>query len=311
MSVRGILLVALLLMASAAVAKKLYKYQDEQGRWYFSDKPPVTEQKVEVRQLKPSTKKRVKLEKSGSDSHPDFYLMNQYPGPIEVEIDWDERNNANASLELPHRFVVEPGKSADLFSISGADPALAWRVSLQYRYVIGRPLPDYVGQADYLPPIAPGSRFQITQAFEGRFSHTDDQNRYAVDIMMPIGTPIYAARAGIVLEVEDDYYSGGTQQAYVSKANSIYILHDDGSMAVYAHLELEKALVYPGLQVRVGELIGYSGNTGFSSGPHLHFVVQVNRGMKLESVPFKFIDAGHRLFVPQEGAWLLGVNPGP
>ena len=72
------------------------------------------------------------------------------------------------------------------------------------------------------------------------------------------------------------------------RANSVRVLHPDGSMGVYAHLEWESTIVSPGQRVRVGQQLGRSGNTGFSSGPHLHFVVQVNHGMQLVSVPIEF-----------------------
>lgn len=302
------ILFLLLLISSTAIAKKLYKYQDDLGRWYFTDQAPLTEVKVEVRQLKPSAKRRVRLEKTGSPGNPAFYLINQYPGPIEVAVDWDQHDNLVANPELPRRFVIEPGKSDTLFSINAVGQTSTQAFTLQYQYVVGRPQPNYTSQTPYLPPLAPGSRFRITQAFNGEFSHNDLQNRYAVDIMMPINTPIYASRAGTVLEVENDYFESGTQQAYANKANSISILHDDGSIAIYAHLALEKALVQPRLRVEAGALIGYSGNTGFSSGPHLHFAVQVNRGMELTSVPFQFIDARQQVFEPQQGAWLEGIS---
>lgn len=310
---RFLLLILLLLLSTTVAAKKLYKYQDPQGRWYFSDQPPVTSQPVEVRQLKPAPKRRVKLEKTGTNSNPEFYLDNQYPGPIEVEIEWRERDSVVANPELPQRFVVEQGKSEILFSVKGegVGQSSSRRFSLQYSYVVGRPLSTYVGSVAYVPPLEAGNRFLITQAFEGEFSHQDLQNRYAVDIKMPIGTPIHAARAGVILEVENDFFVGGTQQAYINKANSIRILHDDGSMAIYAHLALEKAQVYPGLHVKAGDLIAYSGNTGFSSGPHLHFAVQVNRGMELVSVPFQFIDAAQQAFEPRLGVWLEGIKPQP
>ncbi|OAI12741.1 peptidase M23 [Methylomonas lenta] len=302
----------LLLVSTTATAKTLYKYKDDQGRWYFTDKPPVTQHKVETRLLKPAPKQRVRLEKTGSPSNLAFYLINQYPGPIEVAIDWEQPTNLVSIPELPKRFVIEPGKSDTLFSISAIGQTTSSQTfTLQYQYVVGRPLPHYSRQTAYWPPLAPGSHFRVTQAFNGEFSHTDPQNRYAVDIMMPIGTPIYAARDGVVLEVENDFFSSGTQQAYANKANSIRILHDDGSMAIYAHLALEKALVTPGLRVQAGELIGYSGNTGFSSGPHLHFAVQINQGMALTSVPFEFLDANQHAFEPQPGSWLEGINPKP
>ena len=60
-------------------------------------------------------------------------------------------------------------------------------------------------------------------------------------------------------------------------------------MGLYAHLEEGGAMVRVGQHVRTGQQIGLSGNTGFTTGPHLHFAVQVNRGMRLESIPFRMI----------------------
>jgi len=58
-------------------------------------------------------------------------------------------------------------------------------------------------------------------------------------------------------------------------------------MGLYAHLRPEGVLVRVGQRVRQGQQIGLSGNTGFTSGPHLHFAVQVNRGMNLVAIPFR------------------------
>jgi murein DD-endopeptidase MepM/ murein hydrolase activator NlpD len=90
------------------------------------------------------------------------------------------------------------------------------------------------------------------------------------------------------MQFESDFDETGLDAKRDSgRANYIRILHDDGSMAVYAHLAPEGTQVRPGQRVRRGERIGLSGNTGYSGGPHLHFVVQVNRGMRLESIPFR------------------------
>ena len=97
-----------------------------------------------------------------------------------------------------------------------------------------------------------------------------------------------AARGGVVMQVESDFDKAGLdREKYVERANVIRIVHDDGSMAIYAHLRLDGALVRPGERVDAGQRIGYSGNTGYSGGPHLHFAVLVNRGMDLESIPFR------------------------
>jgi murein DD-endopeptidase MepM/ murein hydrolase activator NlpD len=159
----------------------------------------------------------------------------------------------------------------------------------------------------YLPPIAPDASFQISRAFGGSFRHTDEQDKYAVDIAMPIGTPVYAARAGLAMEVDNDFYKGGIGETYSSKTNSIRILHDDGSMAIYAHLEKDRAQVYPGLKVAAGQLIGYSGNTGLTSGPHLHFAIQTNKGMTLVSVTFAFLNSMGQAEEPAAGTRLKGV----
>jgi murein DD-endopeptidase MepM/ murein hydrolase activator NlpD len=303
-----------LLCSFNAAAQKLYKFQDEQGKWHFTDKPTAAEQKetklkLEVRQLKVTPKQLVWLLQSGEEHHPKYYIRNDYAGPVEVEIDFTEQNNVRATPDLPRLFVIQPGESDTLFEINPTNEHESWQLALKYRYIIGSPLGHYSATINYLPPIALDTSFQISQAFGGSFSHTDEQNKYAVDIAMPIGTPVHAARSGIVLEAEDDFYKGGINKAYSSEANNIRILHDDGSMAIYAHLELEKAQVYPGLAVTAGQLIGYSGNTGFSSGPHLHFAVQVNQGMKLVSVPFAFINRQGLAEEPAVNTWLKGVAP--
>ncbi|PKM36573.1 MAG: peptidase M23, partial [Gammaproteobacteria bacterium HGW-Gammaproteobacteria-10] len=272
-------------------AKKLYQYQDERGIWHYTDKAPDTELPVTIRQLKVEQRQKVWLIQGGDKRRPTYAIRNDYGGPVQVEVAFVEQENVLAEPALPHRFIVHPGLSKTLLEISEAQPQAGFRFTVTYRYAIGPPLTDYQSRHAYLLPFADGESFQITQGFEGEFSHTDPENRYAVDIAMPVGTPIHAARSGVVMDVERDFFEGGVKPAYGQKANRIRILHDDGSMAVYAHLELEKTQVYPGLRVEAGQLIAYSGNTGFTTGPHLHFAVQINSDMALTSVPFVFLSA--------------------
>ena len=90
------------------------------------------------------------------------------------------------------------------------------------------------------------------------------------------------------MQVESDFDKAGLDlEKYGGRANYVRILHDDGTMGLYAHLRPEGVLVRVGQRVRQGQQIGLSGNTGFTSGPHLHFAVQVNRGMNLLSIPFR------------------------
>jgi murein DD-endopeptidase MepM/ murein hydrolase activator NlpD len=308
-------LLGLCLFAMSGMAKTLYKYQDAQGNWHYTDKPPDAGDKLEVRQLvetrhlTPTKQQRVRLEKTGDDQSQDFFVINGYPGPVEMEINWSKQVNVQSQPDLPQRFVVATGQSPTLFKVSLTGSGQSGSYALQQRYVLGPPQTHYASSVLYVPPLPPNSQFQITQGFGGTFSHMDAQNRYAVDIAMPVDTGVYAARGGVVLEVEEDYFKNGVEQSLAAKANSVRILHDDGSMAVYAHLALEKVVVRPGEKVKVGQLIAYSGNTGLSTGPHLHFAVQINSGMALEATPFKFADVSNQPITVQEGMWLHGYTP--
>ncbi len=293
------------LLPFSVSAKKLYKYQDENGRWHFSDKPPKTERPVEVKQLKPVSKQLVRLKKIGARTNPQFLIINDYGGTIEVRAEFSEQLNFVSHPPLPQSFVVKPGESPVLFKLIRINPRQKASYNVEYRYTLGSPLAKHDPDAVYLPPFAKGKRFWISQGFNGAFSHSGKENRYAVDLTMPEGTPIHAARAGVVMAVNEDFYENGLKDSLKSKSNNIRILHDDGSIAMYAHLKVDASLVYPGLKVKAGQLIGYSGNTGFSTGPHLHFAVHVNTGMSTESVPFQFADGKGRTMTPVAKAWLV------
>ncbi len=85
-----------------------------------------------------------------------------------------------------------------------------------------------------------------------------------VDIAGPVGTPIYAAGAGVV--VSSGWNSGGY-------GNMVDVRHPDGSLTRYAHNS--RLMVSPGQQVRQGQQIAEMGSTGFSTGPHLHFEIHI------------------------------------
>src|SRR5690606_10053096 len=135
--------------------------------------------------------------------------------------------------------------------------------------------------------------------FAGSFSHTDPQSLHAIDINVPEGTPVLAARGGMVMHVEDDFEGAGLdREKFAGRANHVRVLHADGSMAVYAHLQPETVRVREGQRVSVGQVLGASGNTGYSTGPHLHFAVQVNRGMELVSIPFRLAGPDGPIRIP-------------
>ena len=126
---------------------------------------------------------------------------------------------------------------------------------------------------------------------------------------MPIGTDVLAARGGVVFDVAADNYSGGIDPAKNgSEANYVRILHEDGTFSLYAHLNWNTIRVKPGDRVRAGDYIADSGNTGFSTGPHLHFAVQRNIGMQIESLPVVFRGPNAAAIVPTSGEQLSGYR---
>ena len=139
----------------------------------------------------------------------------------------------------------------------------------------------------------------MAQAAPDQITHKDPGSRNAIDIAMPVGSAVHAAREGVVINVAHKFFRGGTTQEMRDEANFVQILHDDGTTAVYAHLQLDTVRVRPGQHVQRGEYIANSGNTGFSSGPHLHFAVLRNAGLRSESLPVTFAGPGGASVAPR------------
>jgi len=100
---------------------------------------------------------------------------------------------------------------------------------------------------------------------------------------------VHAARGGVVVQSKDDSDVGGPNRKFENKANLILIRHSDGTIGIYAHLSKGCNRVKVGDTVNAGDWIASSGNTGFTSGPHLHFsVFKTRSGKERESIPVKF-----------------------
>jgi murein DD-endopeptidase MepM/ murein hydrolase activator NlpD len=121
----------------------------------------------------------------------------------------------------------------------------------------------------YSLPYKSGEKHKVVQGYGGWFSH---KHKAALDFEMPVGTAVYAARGGVVYAWKDDSNKGGIFSDE-RDANYIIIRHDDGSFGCYWHLKQHGVVVKKG-NVQQGELIGYSGKTGYALRPHLHFTVK-------------------------------------
>ena len=134
--------------------------------------------------------------------------------------------------------------------------------------VLVEAVPKIVERGTKIPPtyIKPLSGGRLSSGFGGRKAPTKgaSTNHKGIDWATPIGTAIYASSGGTVTKA-----GWGSGYGYV-----IYIKHPDGRETRYGHLS--KVLVSPGQSVKQGQKIALSGNTGRSTGPHLHFEIRIN-----------------------------------
>ena len=209
---------------------------------------------------------------------------NRVAGPVQVSLQPAARTPPLPGL--PMQTVVAGSASVVMTRLHPPTGSTAIRLDLTA--VPGDPAARPQDVAYQLPFDA--ARIQVSQAPQGPYSHTDPENRDAIDFALPEGTPVLAARAGTVMQVQAGYQGNGQDRAHdLGRANLVRVLHEDGSMAVYAHLQHNGVLVRQGEQVQAGQHIGLSGNTGYSAAPHLHFAVQVNAGMRLRTIPARIV----------------------
>ena len=140
----------------------------------------------------------------------------------------------------------------------------------------GRVKPD--NSPVYNLPFSKGSKFLLIQAYNSKMSH---KHELSLDFKMKKSSKICAARAGVIIAVKEDSDVGGLKDEYLSQGNHIIIKQEDGSEAMYWHLKKDGVLVNVGDTVKQGQHIGYSGNTGYTAFPHLHFQVYDKDGKNI------------------------------
>ena len=137
----------------------------------------------------------------------------------------------------------------------------------------------------YELPFKPGKKVVIMQGYNGKYSHQGD---FALDFRVKKGTPIYASRDGIINKTTDSNRIGGPHKKFIGQGNHIIIKHADDTYAAYWHLLYLGVNVKMGDTIHKGQLIGLSGNTGYSSWPHLHFDVYYYLKGKQITIPTLF-----------------------
>lgn len=203
-----------------------------------------------------------------------YYVDNTEIYPISISFP-QQPEVENMRIPEPFKLIqVIPAKSIKYrityFVVN--DKTKGWKIKKMPNYytMIGdATVKTYDSDYQYALPFQKGKSFNVYQGYNGTFSH---QNENSLDFVMPEGTEITAAREGKVIDAVQTNNKGCPTISCANLANYISILHSDGTIAQYYHLKQNEVKVKIGDTVQKGNPIGISGNTGWTNGPHLHFV---------------------------------------
>lgn len=194
-----------------------------------------------------------------------------------------------------------------------------------YVYITANGYQDYRGQATiqaggttthnavltlirpdgYRLPYPGGITYKCTQGNGGPYSHFG-LYYYAFDWGMNVGSDVVAIRDGRVIAVKEDSTVGGCNPAYANYANYVAVQHADSTVSVYVHLQAWSVPVVVGDYVKSGQVIGRSGQTGYSCGAHLH--IHRHPYNSSWSIATSFLDVATNGGVPQGGYWYTSGN---
>lgn len=201
-----------------------------------------------------------------------FEAENLNPYLVTLSLDFEKMSNVKANHSLP-LYVELPGRTKkEILRLTPLISSLEMSYQSSYGWVKGSAFAQHDDSYIYRLPFSSGASVRVSQGYNGGYSHKG-LSAYAVDFSLPVGTPVYAAREGDVVGVDVSNNLGGPSPEYRPYMNYVNIRHADGTLGNYYHLKLGGSAVKIGDVVKKGQLIAYSGNTGYTTAPHLHFSV--------------------------------------
>ena len=200
-----------------------------------------------------------------------LHAENPSPYPITYSLRVRARNMTSGRPKTVTRTLLAH-ESHLIMTLSKKHKNARGKYRYDYDWTIGNQHAVHDDQYVYRMPYASGKSYRVIQGYGSRFSHTGLE-QFATDFLMPEGTPVHAARGGIVARLEEANTVGCWRAGCGAHANFVIILHEDGTTGEYYHLQRDGALVDVGDRIFAGQEIALSGNTGHTTIPHLHFAV--------------------------------------
>ena len=237
----------------------------------------------------------------------ELYAVNAREVPITLTLRvWTRNMTADRPKTVAE--TVPPKASQLVMVLSETDTDKNSRYSFNCEWTIGSIHATHDEDLLYQLPYESGKSYYVLQGYGSRLSHTGPE-QYTVDFYMHEGTPVHAARGGIVARTEGSHSKGCWKGGCGKYANYIVVLHDDWTTGEYYHLQKRGVLVEVGDRVVAGQRIGLSGNTGNSALPHLHFgVYRATPRGKFQSVPVRFSSADGTVRKPRRGGLYQAVS---
>ncbi|ADR22936.1 hypothetical protein MATR_32150 [Marivirga tractuosa] len=237
-----------------------------------------------------------------------FYANNTEPIPYTVKINFQKLENlySRSGEKNFTRTIPANTSNLEILELKKMKVDKGTSFDFNFLYNIGDQSLEVDTEFPYLLPFKHGKRVRVGQGNNGAGTH---RGINAIDFNLEIGDSIYAARSGIVVEVKEDSNVGGNDPKFEPYGNFIKVYHDDGTIGSYVHLVQKGSFVKKGDQIQKGQLIGISGNTGWSSGPHLHFMVAQNKDFRNITLPIKFLNYKKQLFIPLESNSYYAYHP--
>lgn len=241
--------------------------------------------------LKAQSSQSFKVFHESNNRGPVLYASNGELYPVSISLDLVLFNMTFS--EAGKRIFVIPAKTEKfkIGELQVCDNRAAYSFKFTYKSTLGDvTLLSYDKSFKYDLPYQKGKSYNLFQGYKGAFSH---QNENALDFTMPEGSDVLAAREGVVVQVVKSNTESCPREECSKYNNYLTIMHADGTFAKYMHIKYDGTALKVGDVVKRGDVIAYSGNVGWSSGPHLHFVCFTGAFDKVNTFETEFrVDKG-------------------